>query len=117
MMRASMNKVANAWIATAIALACSLVACGDDFDAACAPWCSVVEECSEMSFTDCMNGCAEESSQARAISSECAHAVRDQNLCLGGLGCAQLEAWLEEVPPDDYPCKATDDAVDAACAR
>jgi len=57
----------------------------------------------------------EESSQARAISSECANAVRDQNVCLGELTCAEFEAWLEEVPPDGYPCKGADDGVENAC--
>ena len=116
-MRASFNSVAKALIAAAIALICSLAACGDDFDPACAPWCAVVDECTEVGLSDCMNACMEESSQAQAISSECANAVRDQNVCLGQLTCAELQAWLDEVPPDTYPCKAADDGVDNACLR
>lgn len=116
-MRASFNNVAKALIATAVALTCSLAACGDDFDPACSPWCAVVDECTEISVSECMNACMEESSQARAVSSECAHAIRDQNVCLGQLTCTELEAWLDEVPPDAYPCKATDDGVINACLR
>lgn len=116
-MRTSFNSVAKALIVAAIALACSLAACGDDFDAACSPWCAVVDECTELSLSECVNACMEESSQARAISSECANAVRDQNVCLGQLACAEFEAWLEEVPPDGYPCKGADDGVENACLR
>lgn len=116
-MRASFSNVAKELIAASIALTCSLAACGDDFDTACSPWCNVVNDCTETSLSECMNACMEESSQARAISSECANTVRDQNVCLGELTCAELEAWLEEVPPDAYPCKAADDGVDNACVR
>jgi hypothetical protein len=116
-MRASFSNLTNALTAASIALICSLVACGDDFDSACSPWCAVVDECTEASFSDCMNGCMEESSQARVISSECANAVRDQNVCLGALTCTELDAWLEEAPPNEYPCKAADDGVYNACAR
>lgn len=116
-MRASSNNVAKALFAASVAFACSLVACGDDFDAACTPWCTVVDDCTEASFSECMNGCMEESSQARSISSECANAVRDQNVCLGELTCAEFEAWLEEVPPDGYPCQGADDGVENACLR
>jgi hypothetical protein len=91
------------------------VACGDDFDTACSSWCAVVEECTEVSFSDCMGGCADEISQARAISSECVNAVRDQNVCLGALTCSELQSWVEEVPPDAYPCRGADDGVDDAC--
>lgn len=116
-MRASFSNVTKALIATSIALICSLVACGDDFDTACSPWCAVVEDCTESSFSECMTACMEESSQAQAVSSGCANAVRDQNVCLGQLACEQFEAWLDEVPPDGYPCKGADDAVDNACSR
>lgn len=117
-MRASFSNVAKALIAAStIAFACSLVACGDDFDAACSPWCAVVDDCTEASFSECMSACAEESSQARAISSECAYAVRDQNVCLGELTCEEFEAWLEEIPPDGYPCKGADDGRENACLR
>lgn len=96
---ATRRKTSRALIAASIGLACSLMSCGDGFDPACSPWCTVVDDCTEASFSECMDACAEESSQARAISSECANAVRDQNVCLGGLTCAELEAWADEVPP------------------
>ena len=112
---ATRRKAFRAWTAASVGLACSLISCGDDFDPACSPWCTVVDDCTETSFTECTDACAEESSQAQAISSECATAVRDQNICLSGLTCAELDAWLEEVPPDDYPCKSADDEVDDAC--
>lgn len=115
-MQTSFSNVARALIAvSAIGFASLLVACGDDFDNACSPWCSVVDECTEFGFSECMDGCAEEASQARAISSECAEAVRDQNVCLGALTCAEFDAWLEEIPPDAYPCKDGDDGVENAC--
>lgn len=114
-MRTSFINVARALFGASIAFACSLVACGDDFDTACAPWCVVVDDCTAASFSDCMDGCMEESSRAQAISSECAIAVRDQNVCLGELTCAELEAWIEEVPPDGYPCKGADDGVESTC--
>ena len=105
-------------VAASIGLACSLAACGDDdFDAACSPWCTVVADCTETSFSECMDACAEESSQAESISSECANAVRDQNVCLGELTCAEFEAWADEIPPDSYPCKSADDDVDSVCIR
>ena len=117
-MRAWFSNLAKALIAAStIALACSLVACGDDIDATCSPWCTVVDECTAAGLSECMNACAEELSQARDISSECANAVRDQNICLSELTCAELDAWLEEVPPEGYPCKAADDGVDNACLR
>lgn len=112
---ATRRKASRALIAASIGIACSLMSCGDDFDAACSPWCTVVDDCTETSFSECMNACAEESSQARAISSECANAVRDQNVCLGGLTCAEFEAWVDEDPPDGYPCKSADDEVENAC--
>jgi hypothetical protein len=105
-------------VAISIGLACSLVGCGDDdFDAACSSWCTVVDDCTETSFSECMDACAEESSQAQAISSECAGAVRNQNVCLGELTCAEFEAWADEIPPDSYPCKSADDDVDSVCIR
>ena len=107
----------RALVATSIASACSLVGCGDEaFDpGACSPWCIVVEDCTDASFSECMDACGEESSQAQAISSECAFAVRNQNLCLGELTCAEFKAWAEELPPDSYPCKSADDDVSNAC--
>jgi hypothetical protein len=96
----------------------SVWGCGGDnggTDATCSPWCSVVDECTTGSFSDCMAACAEELSQAGSISSECAEAVRDQNRCLGELTCTEFDAWATEVPPDSYPCKAEDDGVEAAC--
>lgn len=114
-MRASIGAGTKALVAVSLALACSLVACGDKFDDACSPWCTVVDDCTESSFSECMDGCEAESSRARDISSACGNAVRDQNVCLGELSCAELEAWLEEVPPDGYPCKSADDTVEDAC--
>jgi len=105
-------------VAASIGLAFSLVGCGDDdFDAACSSWCTVVDDCTETSFSECMDACAEESSQARAISPECAGAVQNQNVCLGELTCAEFEAWADEIPPDSYPCKSADDDVDSICIR
>jgi hypothetical protein len=103
-------------LATFIGLASLFIGCGDDdSDSACSLWCTVVEECTETSFSDCRAACAEESSQARAISSECANAVTDQNLCLGELTCEEFEAWMSETPPESYPCKSADDVVADAC--
>jgi hypothetical protein len=97
-------------------LAFSLVACGNDApDPTCSAWCTVVDECTDTSFSDCMNACAEELSQAQAVSSECANAVRSQNTCLGELTCVEFEAWGTETPPDAYPCKSADEAVATAC--
>jgi len=87
----------------------------DSVDATCSPWCTVVDDCTTMSFSDCMNACAEELSQAQSISPECASAVRSQNICLAELTCAELEAWATGVPPDSYPCKSADDDVGNAC--
>jgi hypothetical protein len=108
----------NLLVAASIGLAFSLVGCGDDdFDAACSSWCTVVDDCTETSFSECMDACAEESSQTQAISSECAGAARNQNVCLGELTCAEFEAWADEIPPDSYPCKSADDDVDSICIR
>jgi len=114
----SLRSLRGVLVATSIGLAFSLVGCGDDdFDAACSPWCTVVADCTETSFSECVDACAEESSQARSISSECANAVRNQNVCLGELTCAEFEAWADEIPPDSYPCKSADDDVDSICIR
>jgi hypothetical protein len=96
----------------------SLLGCGDDdaTDASCSPWCTVVDECTETSFSDCMEACAKELSDAQAVSSECANAVRSQNTCVGELNCAEFESWRTETPPDAYPCKSADDAVVSACS-
>ena len=110
-----LGPIRSVLVATSIGLAFSLVGCGDDDFDACSPWCTVVADCTETSFSECMDACAEESSQAQAISSECAGAVRNQNVCLGELTCAEFEAWADEVPPDSYPCKSADDDVDSAC--
>ena len=110
-----LGPIRSVLVATSIGLAFSLVGCGDDDFDACSPWCTVVDDCTETSFSECMDACAEESSQAQAISSECAGAVRNQNVCLGELTCAEFEAWADEVPPDSYPCKSADDDVDSAC--
>ena len=112
-----LGPIRSVLVATSIGLAFSLVGCGDDFDAACSPWCTVVADCTETSFSECMDACAEESSQAQSISSECAGAVRNQNVCLGELTCAEFEAWADEIPPDSYPCKSADDDVDSVCIR
>lgn len=93
----------------------TFAACGDDVDATCSPWCMVVDECTATSVSECMNACAEELSQAQAISSQCADAVRSQNICLAELTCAEFDAWANEVPPDAYPCKSADDAVIGVC--
>jgi len=104
-------------VTISIGLAFSLVGCGDDVDATCSPLCTVVDDCtSESVFSDCMNVCAEELSQAQSISSGCASAVRTRNVCLAELTCAELEAWANDVPPDSYPCKSADDDVDNACS-
>lgn len=96
----------------------SLLGCGDDSttDASCSPWCTVVDECTEMGFSDCTRACAVELSEAQAVSSQCANAVRIQNTCLGELTCSEFEAWRTETPPDAYPCKSADEAVATACA-
>jgi len=112
---ATRRKASRALIAASIGIAFSLMGCGDDFDPACSPWCTVVDDCTEVSFSECMDACAEESSQAQAISSECAGAVRNQNVCLGELTCVEFEAWANEIPPDSYPCKSDDDDVDGFC--
>ena len=104
----------SAWVATFMGVAL-LVGCGDDAFGVCSSWCAVVEECTDTSSSQCMELCAEESSQAQSISSECALAVRSQNLCLAELICAELEAWVKEVPAETYPCKSADDEVDNAC--
>ena len=101
-----------------ILLASSLPGCGDDgtIDASCAPWCTVVEECTETSLSDCMGACARELAAARSVSPDCVNAVKGQNRCLADLTCADFEAWARETPPDAYPCKSADDAVVSACA-
>ena len=101
----------------AIVLASQLVGCGaGDASSSCSPWCTVVEECTETSFSDCMEACAKELSAAGAVSSGCEDAVKSQNTCLGELACAEFQSWRTETPPDAYPCKSADDAVMAACA-
>lgn len=101
-----------------ILLELSLLGCGadDTTDASCSPWCTVVDECTETGFSDCMRACAQELADAQSISPDCVNAVRGQNACLGDLTCADLEAWASETPPNAYPCKSADDAVVSACA-
>ena len=42
----------------------------------------------------------------------CGAAVNDLAGCAGGLSCEQLEAWSDEISPDDYPCRAEEIAID-----
>lgn len=107
----------NVWMLVCLVMAFALSGCGDDggADATCNPWCSVVDECTGTSLSECINDCEAELSQAQSISSECADAVRDQNRCLGELTCSEYDAWRTEVPPESYPCKSEDDGVAASC--
>jgi hypothetical protein len=84
-------------------------------DATCSPWCTVVDECTTGSFSECMLFCAEELLDAQSVSTECADAVRNQNVCLAELTCVEYDAWRNDVPPDAYPCKTADDTVSSVC--
>jgi len=88
---------------------------GTNVDAICSPLCAVVDECAVGSFSECVNECVWWLGQAQAISSDCAGAVRSQYVCVTELTCAQLDAWINRVPPDAYPCKSADDTAISVC--
>ena len=37
------------------------------------------------------------------------------NACVGALTCPEALAWLNEIPPDSYPCRDEDIAIENAC--
>ena len=84
-------------------------------DATCSPWCTVVYECKAFSFSECIVLCEEWLLDAQRVSTECADAVRNQHVCLAELTCAEYDAWLNEVPPDAYPCKSASDTMLSVC--
>lgn len=99
-----------------IGLVLVLAGCGGgNVDAVCSSWCSVVEECTNTSLSECKEACSVELVKARSVSPRCEDAVAGQNACVGELTCAELEAWYDEDPPDAYPCNDTDDVVANAC--
>ena len=84
----------------------------------CNTFCAKGVECNAFTSVDsCLAECVPSAGEAQSISDECFSAVSAMYGCVGGLTCAQADAWNDETPPDSYPCKAQDDGVDAACSQ
>lgn len=99
----------------------TLGACGDDPASSgslanCGAFCAKLVECNPGSSTqECLSECNGFAQQFQRVSADCLAAYTSVNTCVGGLTCEQGEAWVDEIPPDSYPCKAQDDALEAVC--
>jgi hypothetical protein len=67
------------------------------------------------SVESCVSGCVSKAQDILSMSADCFNALSDVYGCLGGLTCPQVDAFSTETPPESYPCKTQQDAVNAAC--
>lgn len=82
----------------------------------CGTFCDKVVECSEgASRPVCTSDCNVIANSLSLVSPQCLAGFAAINACVSGLSCEEREAWLDGIPPDSYPCKAEDDAGEAAC--
>jgi hypothetical protein len=88
--------------------------CGAD-DSNCEAFCSVIASCTDQSTQACLAECEEDLSEASDFSSACGAAANDRSMCVAGLTCEELEAWMGQVPPESYPCRDEEIAVDDEC--
>ena len=89
---------------------------GDPSIANCGAFCDKAVECTEgASRSVCILQCNAIASNEAAISEQCVAGFAAVNACVSELSCEQRDAWFSEIPPDSYPCKAEDDAGEAAC--
>ena len=90
---------------------------GDPNLANCGTFCDRVVGCTEgASRPTCISQCNTIASNAASVSEPCLAGFAAVNACVSELSCEEGEAWFNETPPDSYPCKAEDDAGEAACS-
>ncbi|MGB5812374.1 MAG: hypothetical protein WBG86_17685 [Polyangiales bacterium] len=105
-------------MATLVSIGVLMLSCGDSNGTAnCDAFCNVAEECGGQDQSACVSECLDDATIAEEVSAACLDAFASLNGCVGGLTCPQAEAWLDEVPPDSYPCRNEDLAIEEDCFR
>jgi hypothetical protein len=92
-----------------------LIGCGGDDSpslANCDSFCQVNVECADADRPTCISQCEEQADEIRAESENCFNLLSNQNACVGGLSCPAWQAWLNDTPPDSYPCRDEDVALE-----
>ncbi|MEM7436843.1 MAG: hypothetical protein AAF436_16945 [Myxococcota bacterium] len=103
-------------ILSLVVLGVLALSCGDSSgDSSCNSFCNVAAQCGGEDRAECVSTCVSNAAEAETISEACLAAFLGRTGCVGGLTCQQAEAWLDEVPPDSYPCRDEDIAVDQDC--
>lgn len=105
---------ASAIIPVVAIVAIASAGCGRN-DSNCGPSCSVISSCTDRIYQSCMEECEGDFNEASDASIACGTAVDDRAACVAGLSCAELDAWTQKAPPEDYPCRDEDLAVDDEC--
>lgn len=104
------NAIGLAGLFGALAMGCGG---GDGGNSSCSAACAVIVPCIMQSTSACMAQSEGDIREANDVSAECGAAVNDLIDCIAGGSCADFEAWNDEIPPDSYPCRAEDMAIDA----
>ena len=87
---------------------------GDDYGV-CERSCAKFAECGEQ-YPECEQDCRLALDLAAVLGAECRDATEGLSACIGNLPtCEELEDFWSGVPPDNYPCKAAEEAFDDAC--
>ncbi len=92
--------------------------CGDDGDL-CTSYCATFTECypEDEQIPPCEPVCRDHLETSAALGADCGDAVERLAACVGALPtCDAVYAYWDEIPPNDYPCKAGDDSVESLCA-
>ena len=118
------------WCAAALATAMvSLDGCGEagtpSPEVVCESFCANEAECLPPDYqslsceADCL--CLLNTSLGEAACAEAGPASLEVYSCGAALSCGDFFAYVVQVPPDDYPCKAAFDrlseSMDASCAQ
>lgn len=80
---------------------------GDDVEApqVCKDYCDVEVSCDQVERQACEDGCTDFYLSAAAIGGFCPQSFQDLFVCVAALDCDGYQAWIEETPPDGYPCR------------
>lgn len=101
---------------TLFTLLCLLIAagCGDSSggdESGCEAVCDTIEGCFPNSGS-CVEDCERDYEEALDFSQACADAVAELTRCVSRLSCEEIIDWEDENPPDDYPCRDEEIAID-----
>lgn len=90
---------------------------GGSTESGCLESCEVVLECDTVYETlgACVDKCETAYESTFPIGAACTQAAAALYHCVGLLDCTDYEAYVDEVPPDAYPCKDEDDTLLTAC--